>query len=125
MTLTMPLMVRRMCVKLSLLILGTTLLAACASGGGVEGASIAPDAFALMLSSRPAEQIVQCISEASRGTPQPMSGGYVIAQNGQESSYRVTTFADPLHRYITRVDVLGSGAVPDAVSICMAPRDPA
>lgn len=106
-------------MKVLSVLLGGLALTACASGGGIEKVSTADDASGVMLTNARPEDVAQCMARLFQTEAQPVSNGFSVASPGSAQTYRVTTFADPLDRYSTRVDVLGptpSGSAPYASS---------
>lgn len=104
--------------------------AGCTTFGGdsksdIERVLVAEDANGLMLTARSPARVADCIGQLYHTGPQPIAGGYSVGITGTTKSYRVLSFADPLNRYVTRVDIIGGPATSETVPLCLMPAKPA
>lgn len=110
-------------MKMPFTLAAALMIGGCASGGGIVGVKTSSGASGVMLTSRPAAQVAQCLAGALDGNAQPDGAGYTITVTGSlAAEYRIRSFEDKLRRYATIVEISGSMETPKGTqpALCLS-----
>lgn len=109
-------------MKTSFCFAAILLIAGCASGSEVVGIKTSSDTNGLMLTTRPADQVAQCLAAALGSSALPDASGFAITLTRPAAVYHVRPLQDKLHRYLTIVEISGATEPPagTAPALCLS-----